>query len=248
MPSTPDAIVLCGGAGLRLRSVTANTPKSMAGIGGRPFLELLLKQLQRNGFERVILAVGYQGEVIQEHFGERAFGLDMAYSAESLPLGTGGALRNAVGLVTSKDVLIMNGDSYTDANLRQFMADHLASGAEASVVVVPTDARRDCGTVEVDPNGRLTGFAEKQGAANARFANAGIYMTSRQILCDIPDGQVSLERELFPRWLGENRDIRAFVWQGACVDIGTPERYWSAQELLRSSEMGERSSQRQGQQ
>lgn len=220
----------------------------MAGIGGRPFLELLLKQLQRNGFERVILAVGYQRDVIREHFGERAFGLEVAYSAESSPLGTGGALRKAAGLVTSEDVLIMNGDSYTDTNLRQFVADYLASGAEASVVVVPVDARGDCGSVEVDPNGRLAGFLEKQGDANARYANAGIYMASLQILHDIPDGQVSLERELFPRWLGEGRDIRAFVWPGTCVDIGTPERYWSAQELLGSAEMGEGAPQRQGQQ
>ncbi len=244
----PDVIVLCGGAGLRLRSVTANAPKSMAHIGGRPFLELLLKQLQRNGFARVILAVGYQGDAIREHFGERAFGLKVAYSTEASPLGTGGALRNAAGLVTSEAVLIMNGDSYTDANLRQFVTGYLASGAEASVLVVPLDGRSDCGSVAVDPNGGLAGFAEKQGAAGGRYVNAGIYLVSRQILDDIPNGPVSLERELFPRWLGEGRDIRAFVWPGACVDIGTPERYWSAQELLGSAEMGESAPQRQGQQ
>ena len=63
-------------------------------------------------------------------------------------------------------------------------------------------------------------------------------MVSLQILYDIPDGQVSLERELFPRWLEEGRNLRAFVWPGTCVDIGTPERYRSAQELLGSVEMG----------
>ena len=136
MPSMPDAILLCGGEGLRLRSITAGAPKSMAGIGDRPFLELLLKQLQRNGFERVILAVGYQRDVIRKHFGERACGLEVAYSAEASPLGTGGALRNAAGVVRSEGALIMNGDSYTDVNLRQFVTDHQASGADASIVVV----------------------------------------------------------------------------------------------------------------
>src|SRR5262245_4985053 len=113
MPSTPDAILLCGGAGLRLRSVIGNAPKGMADVAGRPFLELLLRQLRRHGFERAILAVGYQKHVIHSHFGGRAFGLHLAYSAESHPLGTGGALRNAAQLVRSESALIMNGDSYT---------------------------------------------------------------------------------------------------------------------------------------
>jgi NDP-sugar pyrophosphorylase family protein len=71
-------------------------------------------------------------------------------------------------------------------------------------------------------------------------------MASRQILYDIPEGPVSLERELFPRWLGEGRDIRAFVCQDACIDIGTPERYWSAQELLGRVETGESAPRRKG--
>jgi NDP-sugar pyrophosphorylase family protein len=248
MRSTPDAILLCGGAGLRLRSIIGNGPKGMAEVAGRPFLELLLRQLRRHGFTRAVLAVGYQKDMIRSHFGERAFGLCLTYSAESSPLGTGGALRQAARLVTSEDVLIMNGDSYTNANLRQFVTDHLASRAEASVVIVPANVRADCGTVYVDPNGRLTGFVEKQGAARARYVNAGIYMASQRILDDIPAGQVSLERDLFPRWIGEGHDIRAFVWPGECVDIGTPERYWSAQQLLGSVEMGEGAAQRQAQQ
>src|SRR5262245_2717165 len=117
MRETPDAIVLCGGAGLRLRSVIGQTPKSLADVAGCPFLELLLRQLRRNGLERVILAVGYQRESIQSQFQDRAFGLDLRYSIESHPLGTGGALRQAADLVESENVLALNGDSYTDANL-----------------------------------------------------------------------------------------------------------------------------------
>ena len=232
MPDRLDALVLCGGAGLRLRSVTANAPKAMANIGGRPFLELLLEQLRRNGFGRVILAVGYQSVAIREHFGNQAFGLEVAYSNEESPLGTGGALRNAASLVTSENVLIMNGDSYTDANIRQFVTDHLALKADVSVLVVPVDGRGDCGTVDVEPNGRIASFAEKQSSAGGRYANAGIYITSRRILCEIAEGQVSLEAEQFPRWLAEGRNIRAFVWPGSCIDIGTPERYWGAQKAL----------------
>jgi mannose-1-phosphate guanylyltransferase len=247
MPSAPDAILLCGGAGLRLRGVIGDTPKGMADVAGRPFLELLLRQLRRSHIERVILAVGYRRETIHSYFGERAFGLSLEYSAESAPLGTGGALRNAASLVTSQSVLIMNGDSYTDVNLREFVNDHIASKAEASLVVVPVESRSDCGTADVDPSGRLAGFVEKQSDANARYTNAGIYMTSLRLLYDIPDGQVSLEREVFPRWLREGRYFRAFIWPGTCVDIGTPERYWNAQALLENAEMQESASQCRGQ-
>ena len=86
MPSSRDAILLCGGAGLRLRSVIGNAPKGMADIGGRPFLELLLRQGHRHGFQRAIPAVGYQKDVIHSHFGDQAFGLKLTYSVELCPL------------------------------------------------------------------------------------------------------------------------------------------------------------------
>src|ERR1700680_1655437 len=95
MPKPPDAIILCGGAGVRLREIAGDRPKAMVRIVERPFLELLFKQLRRNGFERAILAFGYQKNMIRAHFGERACGLQLVYSPESSPLGTGGALRNA---------------------------------------------------------------------------------------------------------------------------------------------------------
>ena len=233
MPSMPDAILLCGGAGLRLRSITANAPKAMARIGGRPFLELPLRQLRRHRFQRVILAVSYQQDIIRSHFGERAFGLELKYSAESSPLGTGGALRNAADVVQSEKVLVMNGDSYTDADLNRLMLKHDETKADVSMVVVPADERSDCGSVFVDASGNLAQFAEKQRSCGARYINAGIYVLSRHILDLIPAGiQVSLEEELFPRWMQNGACIKAFFHSGTCVDIGTPDRYQVAQQVL----------------
>src|SRR5271168_2174134 len=92
MPSAGDAIILCGGAGLRLRSVTGDAPKSLATIGDRPFLDILLSQLRRHGFRHVILAVGYQRDVIRSYFDNRVTDVSLEYSIEATPLGTGGAL------------------------------------------------------------------------------------------------------------------------------------------------------------
>lgn len=240
MPSMPDAVILCGGAGLRLRSVIGDGPKSMASIADRPFLELLLKQLRRHGVNRVVLAVGYQEDLIRAHFGEQAFGLNVVYSSESTPLGTAGALRNALDLIHSNNPLVMNGDSYTDTDLGQVVANHHRTGAEVSLVVFPVDGRRDSGLVLLDEKGNLKAFEEKPLLPGLKYANAGIYVIGRKLIADIPPAvQMSIEREVFPRWLSEGKRVAAVVSSVDCVDIGTPERYQSAQNSLADVEGGQ---------
>jgi NDP-sugar pyrophosphorylase family protein len=239
MLNAVDVIILCGGAGLRLKSVTGDAPKSLAFIGTRPFLEILLRQLRRHGFESVILAVGYQKDLIRSHLGDQAHGLKICYSIESAPLGTGGALRNALDLMESNCALIMNGDSYTDADLRLFSTNYQNTNADVSVLVVPADGRTDCGLVSVDSDGKVVGFREKQSPSGKQYVNAGIYMASEQILGEIPsNSHVSLEAELFPRWLSEGKRLRAFHYSGQCIDIGTPDRYRDAQVALLNQEPG----------
>src|SRR5215470_1310427 len=204
MHNAVDAIILCGGAGTRLRSVTGDAPKSLACIGERPFLEILLSQLRRFHIERVVLAVGYQKDLICSHFGEEWFGLTMRYAIESKPLGTGGALRNALELIASDSILIMNGDSYTDADLSSFSVDYQKANVDVSVLLVPVDGRTDCGVVSVNSDCTIRGFKEKQSSLGNNYVNAGVYMASKRILAEIqPDVRASLEAELFPRWIGE---------------------------------------------
>lgn len=233
----PEAIVLCGGAGLRLRSVT-DAPKAMATVAGRPFLEILLRQLGRNGVKRAILAVGYKSDVIQSYFGEQAFGVQIRYSHELVPLGTGGAVRNAASLVESDIAVVMNGDTYTDIDLQRFVIHHQKSKADGSVVVVPVDGRGDCGALRLGEGNRLVGFDEKPTDGGSQYMNAGIYMLSREMLFDIESGSpVSIEREMFPRWLAEGKHMQAFVHNASCMDIGTPERYLRAQSILQQAEV-----------
>jgi NDP-sugar pyrophosphorylase family protein len=233
----PEAIILCGGAGLRLRSVTGTTPKSLASIADRPFLDLLLRQLQRHGVRRAVLAVGYRSEAIREYLGDRAFGMELAYSVETSPLGTGGAIAHALSIVESEAPLVLNGDSYTGADLAQFVGEHRHSKTDASMVIVPLDGRVDCGSVVVDSNYKIVQFEEKQSGIASAYANAGIYLLNRKLFQDVSAAaQVSLERELLPRWLAEGRALRAFADDGPCIDIGTPERYRSAQLALAAVE------------
>jgi NDP-sugar pyrophosphorylase family protein len=232
-----DAIILCGGAGLRLRPVTGTGPKSMASVSGRPFLELLLRQLERYGFRRVILAIGYRGAEIEAHFGARFGGMDLLYSNETSPLGTAGALRNAAAQVRSASCLAMNGDSYTDVDLAKFAAAHRESHADVSVVMAPVDERSDCGSIEVDGAGNLVQFLEKAQSPAARYLNAGVYAIAVPRLLEMPEGvAISLEREMFPRWIGRGLNVKGFVYSGKCIDIGTPDRYRLANEVLAGAE------------
>jgi NDP-sugar pyrophosphorylase family protein len=238
MPEIPDVIILSGGFGLRLRGVIGETPKPMAPIAGRPFMELLLKQLKRHGFSRVILSVGYKQEVIREYFGEEVFGLELLYSIETSPLGTGGALRKAASYIRTETALVMNGDSYTDADLSRLVREHAGNNADVTVVVIP-ETRSDAGSVVLDRNAKVKTFAEKRLVPESRYLSAGIYMLNRGLVGTIPTAaKISLEEQLFPEWLADGKSIDAFISEGPCTDIGTPERYQKAQDVLEKMESG----------
>lgn len=232
MSSLPDAVILCGGAGVRLKSITGDTPKPMAMIGGRPFLELLLVQLKRHGCSRVVLSAGYKHEVIRGYFGESALGLEILYSVECAPLGTGGALAQAVREISTDSFLVMNGDSYAEVDLAGLALVHSKSTADATVVVI-AETRSDAGSVMLSETGGVTAFAEKSSELNTLYQSAGIYMFKKTLWSSIPRiGKISLEEQLFPEWLANGKRIEAFVFSGGCIDIGTPERYLKAQHLL----------------
>ena len=237
MPEIPDVVILSGGFGLRLRGMIGDVPKPMAQIAGRPFLELLLRQLKRHGFSRVVLSVGYKQEVIREHFGEKAFGLELVYSIETSPLGTGGALREAARHIRTETALVMNGDSYTDVDLSRLVREHAGNDADVTVVVIP-ESRTDAGSVVLDRKGKVKAFAEKRHVPESRYLSAGIYMLSKSLIAGIPQGsKISLEEQIFPQWLADGRSIEGFVCEGQCLDIGTPERYVKAQHALEKVEL-----------
>jgi mannose-1-phosphate guanylyltransferase len=238
MQRNPDALILSGGFGTRLRGTIGEAiPKPMASISGRPFLELLLRQLKRHGFTRVILGVGHKHEVIREHFGDRFGEMDLFYSVESSPLGTAGALRQALDFVKSDCLLVMNGDSYTNVDLNALPRVHAASHADVTAVVIP-DKRNDAGSVQLGPDGSIICFSEKRAVEGSRYISAGIYVFSRELLAGLPAGRkISLEEQTFPQWLADGRKIAGFIYEGDCLDIGTPERFEKAQQALEKVEL-----------
>jgi NDP-sugar pyrophosphorylase family protein len=216
------ALILAGGLGTRLRRAIGATPKAMAPVAGRPFLEFLLDRSAQAGFRRVVLLTGYGAETIEGYFGTgQERGLEIAYSREPEPLGTGGALRLAASRFPDERFLVMNGDSFFDIALPSLVEAHLLSGALATLALAHAPEPGRFGGVEAETDGRVSRFVEKGEPVPGGLVNAGIYVIERSVLDAIAPGRaVSLEREVFPALVGQG--LYAVPFAGSLVDIGVP--------------------------
>ena len=226
------AALLVGGLGTRLRSLVSSAPKPLAPVGDRPFLELLIRQLQLQGIRDLVMCSGYLADQIEGEFGDgRDLGVAIEYSKEAEPLGTAGALKFAQPHFQSvSEILVMNGDSFLDIDLNQLLGFHRTHGGLATVAVVLAENASRYGTVNADSSGRVTAFSEKTGNESPRLINAGVYVFSRALLDQIPAGPSSLEKDMFPRILDQG--VYAAEQRGMFIDIGTPGDYARAQVLL----------------
>jgi D-glycero-alpha-D-manno-heptose 1-phosphate guanylyltransferase len=230
--SDTKAVVLVGGLGTRLREIVPSTPKPLARVGDRPFLELLIRQLAAQGIKDLIMCTGYLAEQIEAAFGNgRNWGVRIEYSKETQPLGTGGAVKLAeVYLQDARDFLVMNGDSYLELDLGELIRFHGEHSSLATMTVVPVENAGRYGTVHTDSGKRVTEYREKTGEDSPGLINAGVYVFSRTLLDRIPAGPVSLEKDVFPNILEQG--VYAAEQRGAFIDIGTPTDFARAQHLL----------------
>jgi D-glycero-alpha-D-manno-heptose 1-phosphate guanylyltransferase len=229
------AAILVGGLGTRLRSVLPDVPKPLAKVNGQPFLSYLLEQLDSAHIRQVVFCTGYRADQIETTFGDHYKGISLRYSQEPMSLGTGGALRLALPLLTCDPVLVMNGDSICRCDLEAFLHWHLSRRAEASLLLAQVNDVSRFGKVNVNDEGVVTEFVEKDASNTAPgWINAGIYLLSQKLINQIPPEQaVSLEREVFPNWIGHG----LYAYQGSTrfIDIGTPESYQLASDFLAES-------------
>ncbi len=227
------AVILAGGLGTRLRPVIGDRPKALAEVGGRPFITYLLDQLAVVKVKNVVLCTGYMSQQVKAALGETYVSMNLSYSQESSPLGTGGALRLASPLLKSDVVLVMNGDSFCETNLKAFYLVHRLREAKATILLTEVRDTNRFGWIEIEDDGRINGFIEKKKTNHPGWINAGIYLIRRSLLETIsPDRMVSLEKDTFPSWIG--RGLYGFRCQGRFLDIGTPESYSDAQQVFLS--------------
>jgi D-glycero-D-manno-heptose 1,7-bisphosphate phosphatase len=235
------AFVLCGGLGTRLRAIETE-PKPIVSVSGLPFLFYLFDQLAGHGVRRVHLLLGHGAATIRSRLGlgdtpstlapiERAVlrPLDLVPVVESEPLGTGGALAQVRDHV-EHTCLLLNGDSYVDADLRallEFHAGHPDPENRVTLLGVWCEDRSDYGGLVLDEGDRVIGFSEK-GRPDAGWINGGIAAIGREVARGLPTGPSSLEQDLYPR-LAARGSLHMLGVKAFFCDIGTPTRLAAAQ-------------------
>lgn len=212
-------LVLAGGLGTRLHPLTRTVPKVLVPVLGRPFLEHVLGDLQRQGFGDFVLSVGFLADQVEQHFGDGArLGYSVRYVREEEPLGTGGAIRLAAPALGQRFVVI-NGDTLLELELAAMLRRHEEAGLEITLATAEVPERGRYGAVHVE-GGRVMRFEEKRAGAGPGSINGGVAVVERRALDAAPSGPFSFEKELLQARAGA---IAAFETSGFFVDMGTHE-------------------------
>lgn len=230
-----QAVILVGGEGTRLRPLTATRPKPMMPLVDRPFVAHQLAHLIRYGIRDVVFSCGYRPDALRAHFGDgRGYGVHLEYVVDPTPLGTAGAVANAMPKFDHPhDILVLNGDILTDLDLDEFAAAHAAAGAAASLALTPVEDPSAYGLVRLRPDRSVAAFLEKPTPeqlipGEPYLINAGIYLLSQEVIAGIPrDRSCSIEREVFPAIAAEGR-LFGYPSDAYWRDIGTPQSYLDA--------------------
>jgi mannose-1-phosphate guanylyltransferase len=221
-----QAVILVGGEGTRLRPLTATVPKPVVPLVDRPFIVYMLEWLRRHGVDDVVMSCGFLATSVRNVLGDGShLGLRLRFVEEPEPRGTAGALKYAEDLLEDR-FLMLNGDVLTDIDLTAQIAQHEASRAVGTLALVPVDDPSAYGLVRLNEDHSVKEFVEKPAAdqIDTNLISAGAYVLERGVLDLIPpDRNVSIEREIWPRLVGDG--LFGFAADAYWLDIGTPERY-----------------------
>ncbi|HNX13439.1 MAG TPA: sugar phosphate nucleotidyltransferase [Oscillospiraceae bacterium] len=228
------AVIMAGGEGRRLRPLTADMPKPMLKLCGKPVLEYILKLLEKHGVNEAWLTLGYQSEKIIEHFKNGTFaGIKLNFIVEKTPLGTAGGVRSAVGDI-DEEFIVISGDALCDIDLTTAIAYHREKGADATIITRRVSDPREYGLADIGTDGQVRGFLEKPGWSDAftDMANTGIYILSGLCCKSIKAGIFSdFSRDVFPSLVTKN-SLYAYRSDGYWRDIGDITSFVEAQRDL----------------
>jgi NDP-sugar pyrophosphorylase family protein len=226
-----DALILCGGLGTRFQSVTSEQPKGLAKVAGKSILERLIDDLVDQGISRVVLCVGHLREQIIDFFKDRS-DIEIFFSIETEPMGTAGALKNALPLVKSGNILVMNGDSLCSIQFQDLHNFHQKKKSFLTIVVSPSEDTKDYGNITLNKANRILSFNEKVESDSVTFINGGIYLIKYEILKLVSNNfPVSMEIDFFPEII-KKKSCFGYKTDSTIMDIGTPDRYQKINKIL----------------
>ena len=230
MLPTVEAILLVGGLGTRMRPLTDDLPKPLLPVAGAPLVLHQIARARNAGVAHVVLATSYRAELFAQLLADGSrLGVTVDYAIEDEPLGTGGAIRNAAGLLAAgpdDPVLVLNGDILDGHDIAAQLARHTDTAADATLYLTKVSDARPFGCVPTDAAGRVTAFLEKIATPVTNQINAGCYVLRRAVIDTIQPGcAVSVEREIFPGLLSSGDVVQGFLDDSYWLDVGTPESY-----------------------
>jgi len=229
------AIILAGGLGTRLRGVVPDLPKPMAPIHNRPFLEHQMDYWLAQEVTNFIISVGYQRDIIMGHFCDNYKGVPVSYAIEETPLGTGGGFLLAVQkLSDNSPFLVLNGDTFFEAKLPDFLDFHLQKNSDWTFALTRSNEIGRYMGMEVSETGEILSL--KSGTAQiGRLINSGVYLVNPAILQSFNSevgNKFSLEDDIFVRLSENNATIYGIEFAGNFIDIGVPDDYFRADKIL----------------
>jgi len=223
-----EAIILAGGLGTRLRSAVPDLPKCMAPVAGKPFLSYVIDYYLNQGIQQFIFSLGYMHETIEDYLSDQYAFLDMKYVIEEAPLGTGGAIKLACNHATSKDILVLNGDTLFKIDLAQLRSLHATKKSNCTLSLKPMENFERYGVVELGTDQSVLKFHEKKFYATGTI-NGGVYaLNVEQFLKQELPEKFSFEKDYLEKEYQKGK-IFGIVQDGYFIDIGIPEDFERAQ-------------------
>jgi D-glycero-alpha-D-manno-heptose 1-phosphate guanylyltransferase len=224
-----QAIILAGGLGTRLKTVINDKPKVLATISGKPFLYWLITYLQQQGITSYIFSLGYLHQQVEDFLKKEFSDLQYDCLIETEPLGTGGAIKYCLSKAIDNDVLILNGDTFFNLNIKQFAEFYQNSKSDCCIALTPMQNFDRYGLVSVDKDSNIIEFNEKKYCKEG-LINTGVLLVNKSVFLD--------KTAQFPRYFSYEKDflqpnisqikLTGYIAAGYFIDIGIPEDYYKA--------------------
>lgn len=215
-----EAVILAGGMGTRLKSVTGELPKPMVDVGGIPFLYRLMKRLESQGCSRIVLSLCYRADfIIEQVTKDMPVKCIVDFAVEELPLDTGGAIKLASKFITKSQFIVLNGDTYCDVDYNELGGSAIKGGLLICAAHVDDVTRY--GTLTLDDSNNVLSMNEKAHSGSG-LINSGIYVVTTSEIISYNQDKFSFELDFIQKYKGQ---FKAFITNSYFVDIGIPEDY-----------------------
>lgn len=226
-----EIIILSGGLGTRLRERVNDVPKVMADVNGKPFLKIILDDINNSNVNRVILATGYKKEYIKKYFNNKYGNINLVYSEENEPLGTGGAIKQALQYSYEDDIIIINGDVYQKINYQEIYNKHKKNNADVTLALKEMKNFDRFGSVIVDDD-KITNFEEKKFVEKGLMSVGCYVFNKKKCMKYFESNKFSIENDFFTKYINDLK-FSYYLYHDVFVDIGIPCDYDELRKLIK---------------